>query len=120
MSKTNVGLNAMYNGGLTHGFTPAMRGGGIMSSLKKAHDWAKKNQVISRFKQASDDLGATGFLDRKTNGQFSNLTNFAKSRGYGRRRRVGRPRKAGCGKRKSGSKTAKKGGRYRQPFRMRA
>jgi len=66
-----------------------MKGGKITASqvvgvLKKAHDYIKKHKVISRTANA---LGSVGLPYGSTIGSI------AATAGYGRRRRVGRPRK---------------------------
>ena len=46
MSRVNVGMNAIYQGGLTPGY---MQGGaGFMDFLKKANNFVKDNQLISK------------------------------------------------------------------------
>ncbi len=111
MSKTNVGLTAMYNGGLSNGLTMSggrrrrpMKGRGFMDWIKKAHSFVKDNQLISKARKAADAVGITDAIDSKTGGYFSKATDLAASKGYGRRRR--RVRKTT--KRKSGSKTSKR------------
>jgi len=59
------------------------RGAGFMDMLKSAHNWIKSNKVISTVGNA---LGAVGVPYAGAIGRT------ASSLGYGRKRRVGRPR----------------------------
>ena len=119
MNSANVGLNAIYNGGLTSGLSMAggrrmmyrraggsksrrmVRGGskhrkhgtGFFDMIKKAHSFVKDNQLVSKAKSIADTLGATAYLDEKTGGNFSKVADLAASKGYGRRRRRGAGRR---------------------------
>ncbi len=111
MSRVNVGMNAIYQGGLTPGY---MQGGaGFMDFLKKANNFVKDNQLISKAANIASALGADKFLDEKTGGLYSKGVGIAQQAGYGRRRRRvgGAKRKTTAGGRKRKS-TA--GGRKRR------
>ena len=101
MSKTNIGLGAIYDGGLTPGLQigsgrhrhrgGSKRGRGFMDHVKKLHSYIKDNKVISK------------------------IGDFAKEKGYGRRRRGGRRRRHRV---MGGSKRSKMGGRRRRRHRV--
>jgi hypothetical protein len=57
------------------------RGGSLGSWLRKAHDWIKKNKIISR---VGGILGSAGVP------YAGGIASVANMHGYGRRRRVGR------------------------------
>lgn len=82
-------------------------GAGVMQKIRDAIKWAKNNKIVSKGKAIADTLGATGYLDAKTGGKFSQAADFGVQKGFGRRRiarprqkALGRPRqKAGCRRR---------------------
>jgi hypothetical protein len=90
MSKTTQGMNLIYNGGV-------QSGDGLMDWIKKAksaHDFVKKNKLISKAVAIGDSLGATGYLDKRTGGKYSKGASFAKKKGYGKKKKaVARTRK---------------------------
>jgi hypothetical protein len=55
-----------------------------IKKAKAAHDFVKKNKLISKAAAIGDTLGATGYLNKKTGGKYGAATGFAKSKGYGR------------------------------------
>jgi hypothetical protein len=84
-SNTDQGMALIYNGGMTNS---TQQGAGIMdwiNKAKKAHDWVKKNKIISKATSVASTLGADKFLDAKTGGRYSKGAKFAKSKGYGKR-----------------------------------
>ncbi len=86
MSKTNVGLSAIYDGGLAPGImigagrhrgSKRHHGRGVMDTVRKVHDILKGNKIISRVgSKISPKLGE-----------------FAAKHGYGRRRKGHRRRR---------------------------
>lgn len=86
MSRTNVGLSMRYDGGLASGYTQG--GAGFMDWIRKGAAFAKKHQIGSKIGAVADAVGATGYLDSKTGGNFSKGVEFAKSKGYGKRRKT--------------------------------
>ena len=99
--RTSAGLNAVYNGGLAQGYIQG--GAGLMDWLKKANNFAKENQLISKAASVASALGADKYLDEKTGGLFSKGVEMAKQQGYGKRRRMG-GRKKGGAKKKGGAR----------------
>ena len=127
MSRTNAGLNAIYNGGLQSGYMAGsgrmrrynndMHGAGFMDFIKKGINFAKENKLASKLGAVADAVGATQYLNDKTGGKFSQAVDFAKDKGFGRKRRtrttkggkrrVGRPRKMAGSKTQSGGRRRK-------------
>lgn len=101
MSSSNKGLNAIYNGGLTAGYTPVVQGGaGFMDWMKKANDFAKKYQIISKIGAVSDAIGARDLINQKTGGYFDKAIDMGQKRGYGKKKKgrgKAKPKKRGRG-----------------------
>jgi hypothetical protein len=59
MSKTNVGLGAIYDGGLTPGLMigSGRHGRGIMDIINKGHELLKKHKVISKIGEMAGKAG---------------------------------------------------------------
>jgi hypothetical protein len=96
MSRTNAGMNAIYNGGLTSGIGVygsgrhhPMHGGGWLDSVKAANNWAKNHKIVTKASGVVDDLGLTGKFDQATGGYYTKLVGVAKKHGYGKKRKTG-------------------------------
>lgn len=104
---SSAGLNAIYFGGLTPGLQMASSGAlgmgrrrrhgrGFMDFLKKANNFVKDNQLISK---GLNVLEQTGLADKLRESQLGSLAlkgaSLAAQNGYGRRR-VRRRRRAGA------------------------
>jgi len=89
MSRANVGLNAIYNGGLTAGYSPAQSGTGFLDKLKKANDWAKKHKIGTKIGAVVDAVGGTDYLNKKTGGYYGKAITEGKKRGYGKKKSSG-------------------------------
>jgi hypothetical protein len=59
----------------------------IKDGLVSGHNFAKDNKIISKFRGATDALGGTSYLDRKTGGLYTKGTDYAISNGYGKRKK---------------------------------
>jgi hypothetical protein len=59
----------------------------LVAGLQRANTFAQDNKVVTKGRKVTDTLGLTKLLDKKTNGLYSQGTDFAISRGYGRRRK---------------------------------
>jgi hypothetical protein len=86
---TSRALNSSY----THG--PIQRGGMNMNTTKKlinnvlrANQWALDNKIATNTKGYTDNIGLTGYLDRKSNGLYSKGANYGISQGYGKPRKT--------------------------------
>lgn len=87
MSRANVGLNAIYNGGLTSGYMPMQSGSGVMDWIKKANEFAKKHKLVSKIGAVADAVGATDYINKKTKGYYGKAITEGTKRGYGRKKR---------------------------------
>jgi len=125
MSRSNAGMNAIYNGGLSgstsmHGLGRhrGMHGRGFFDFIKKANNFVKDNQLISKGLALGEQLGLNDKLRESGIGNaLLKGAEFASTKGYGRRRRRVRRRMGG-----SGSKRAirgHRGGRKRRVGRPR-
>ena len=65
-------------------------GAGLISSIRSANNWLKKNKVGTKIKGVSDALGMTKYIDSKTGGYYSKAAELASQKGYGRRKKRGR------------------------------
>lgn len=106
MSKSNVGLNAIYNGGLTSGYAPVQGGAGMLDWFKKANDMAKKYQIMSKLGAIADATGARDIINQKTGGYFDKAVELGQKKGYGKKKR-------GRGKKKGSGMRSKVGPKYR-------
>ena len=80
---TSRGQLMMYNGGV-------QTGRGFMDWVnkgKKLHDFVKGNQLISKGANIASSLGLDNYLNQKTGGKYGQATVFAKSKGYGKKRK---------------------------------
>lgn len=64
-----------------------------MKKARQAHDFVKKNKLISKGASLASALGADAYLDSKTGGKYKQATALAKSKGYGKRKAPARRRK---------------------------
>ncbi len=64
---------------------PRRKGAGFFDAIRSAHDWIKRNKIISTVSGALSGVPGIGNIASAINKGSSAL-------GYGRRRRVGRPR----------------------------
>lgn len=98
MSRTNVGLSAIYNGGLAPGISigAGRHGRGLMDMMKGANEFMKKHKIISK------------------------IGSMAGEKGYGKKKKSSTPGRMRVGTgpmapfRSAGSKTATSGGRRRR------
>ena len=101
MSRSNAGMNAIYNGGLTSGYMQTQGGAGFMDWMKKANDMAKKYQVLSKLGAIADATGARNIINEKTGGYFDKAIDLGQKKGYGKKRIKGsgkpRTKKRGSG-----------------------
>lgn len=92
ITRTQLGQQQIYNGGLV----PSPQAGGgrkinnAAANLGKANDYAKKHRLVTKGRAVTDALGLTKFIDNKTGGVYSDVTNYAKTKGYGKKNRRSR------------------------------
>ena len=91
MSYIQKGMSNIYNPGYGTGrriHRRARRGGGFMDFLKKANNFVKDNQLISKGLALGEQLGINDKLRQSTLGNLAlKGAQFATTKGYGRRRR---------------------------------
>lgn len=95
MSRTTVGMAAIYNGGLQQGLGVGRTLKKIESGVNKVGQFAKRNNLVSAVGKAADIAGVTGAIDGVTRGAFSRAVDYGKSKGYGKRHKR---KKGGCKK----------------------
>ena len=81
MVSTSRGQAAIYNGGF-------QQGGSLLSKAKDISAFAKKNKLISKGSALATDLGFDKSLNKVTKGLYSKGVSAAKTRGYGKKRKV--------------------------------
>lgn len=91
-TRVQLGQHAIYSQGL-----PAQGGGGRLDTavqgLQKANTFAKKNKVVTKGAAVVDALGLTPMLNKKTGGVYGDAVSYAKSKGYGKKKKGGGRRK---------------------------
>lgn len=89
ITRTQVGQQQIYNGGLV----PSPQAGSgrkinsAISNLSKANQFAKQNRLVSKGDAVLGALGLRDLVDQKTGGAYGAAVNFAKTKGYGKKRR---------------------------------
>jgi len=63
---------------------------GVANNAKGINKFLKDNKVGSKLGNVTDALGVTSYLDSKTGGKYSQGIDFAKKKGYGKKRRTRR------------------------------
>ena len=91
---TSRALNSSYtHSGVMYGRGKKIdQAKGLVSNLQAANNYSKQNKLVTNTKQFTDNIGLTGFLDKKSGGLYSKGANLGISHGYGKRRKA-KPRK---------------------------
>ena len=99
MSRTNLGMASIYNGGLQNGLGIGRALKSISGAVNKVNDFAKDNKLVTKLdKVVSIVPGAKNYLNSNTGGLYSKAVLGARLNGYGRRRR----HRGGCRKKRGG------------------
>jgi hypothetical protein len=82
MVSTSRGQAAIYSGGIPQ------QGGSLLSRAKDASAFAKKHKLVSKGSALASDLGFDKSLNKATKGLYSKGVSAAKTRGYGKKKKV--------------------------------
>ena len=88
-TKVQLGQHAIYNNNL-----PAQGGGSkAMDNLAKANTYAKKHKLVTKGDAVVGALGLRNLVNKKTGGAYSVGVDFAKTKGYGKKKKTHRKKK---------------------------
>ena len=100
-NRTNLGMAAIYNGGLQTGLGVGQTLKAIGNAAGKVKDFAKSNKLATKLDTVVNAIpGAKGYLNANTGGIYGKAIQQARYAGYGRKRKSHKKKRGGCSKRK--------------------
>ena len=81
------GQQSIYDGGIAQMGGGRITAGQVYNTAMAANKFARDKKLVTAGKNFTDAVGLTKLLDSKTAGLYSKGADFAKSQGYGKKKK---------------------------------